>query len=271
LWEGEDWNINKPVDISTNVNIPESIYKNKESKFIVNETVRQSIFTTADGVARIFHPGDKYIIKFAAKDSLEEYINKGYMDIQLGVVKSDGGIEIMKTWTKGTSGDFLHNKDLNPELSLGSYLNDPSIVQVFDASSSGEMIFIINLHTIESFNLVRKYSLQNDNIKVTFTGEATKDNEIISSTEPDGYLKLATGEDDVDKDTVEIIEGADNNPSMIYPNVPFGIIERMGRPVNVNFGSIRKNNERFGEWRFFVTETYVKIGWAYDFYNLDGS
>lgn len=263
LWEGENWDINKPANIYTAVTIPSTMYS---GNFIIKENVKQALFTSANGEARIFHPGDKYIIGFPAKNSLAQYVQYGYVDVQLGVIKSDGGIEVMKTWTKGTDGEFL--LDTN-EASLSQYLSDVSKVQVFDASSSGEMILIINLNTLDSFNLLREYSMVGNNIKVTFTGEATKDN-ITYSSKNDTYLKLATGSYDYDNNQVEVVEGG-AIPSMIYPNVPFGIIQRMGRSIDLDFNKIRRNQDDFGEWRFFVTDTYVKIGWAYDFYNLDGS
>lgn len=262
LWENEDWDINKPADIYTSVSIQNDIYN---GDFIINEVVKQAIFTTTDGKARIFHPGDKFIIGFPAKSNLSSYVNLGYLEIQLGVIKSDGGIEIMKTWSKDSSGDFLYDGSSN----LSSLLNTSS-AQVFDASSSGEMILIVKLNTLDSFNLIREYSLtQDDKIKVTFKGEATRNNETLSSS--GGFLGLSTGSSSYDNNTIEVVEGSGNIPTMIYPNVPFGIIQRMGRSVSINFDKIRKTQDEFGEWRFFVTEKYVKIGWSYDFYNLDGS
>jgi len=142
----------------------------------------------------------------------------------------------MKTWTKGTSGDFLLD---SASTNLSSYLYDVTKVQVFDASSSGEMILIINLNTLDSFNLLREYSMVGNNIKVTFTGEATKDN-VTYSSKNDTYLKLATGGSDYDNNQIEVVEGG-TIPSMIYPNVPFGIIQRMGRSINIDFDKIRRN------------------------------
>lgn len=276
LWEGENWNINKPANIQTTVTIPSTIYNDN---FIIKENVKQALFTTSNGEARIFHPGDKYIIGFPNKEAIKPYIKggtvngvtipKGCMSIQLGVIKSDGSIEIMKTWSEDTDGDFLYE---GAETSLSEYFSDVTNVnkvQVFDASSSGEMILIINLNTLDSFNLLREYSMTNNKIKVTFTGEATKNN-VTYSSENDSYLKLATGSSDYDRTRIEVVEG-NTIPSMIYPNVPFGIVQRMGRSINIDFTKIRRNQDDFGEWRFFVTDTYVKIGWAYDFYNLDGS
>jgi len=42
----------------------------------------------------------------------------------------------------------------------------------------------------------------------------------------------------------------------------------MKRSGTINFDRIKKSQGDFHEWRFFVTENYIKIGWAYEFYNL---
>lgn len=265
LWESEDWTVNAPAQIISAPTIPGSIY---EGNFIKNEIVRQAIFTTRSEGPRIFHPGDKFIVSFPSKTGLAEAVSKGYVDIQLGVVKSDGGIEIMRTWSKDNNdSSFL----LGTTIPTSPFSNKNNI-QVFDASSSGEMLFIINLHTLDSFNVLRSYSMNNnDKIVVTCTGEGRKDNETYSST-TDSYLKLATSGSNYDLPTVTLTEGNNNSVSVdIYPVVPFGIVKRMRRPIKVNFAKIRKNQDDFGEWRFFVTEDYLKIGWAYDFYNLDGT
>ena len=266
LWESENWSVNAPAQIISAPTIRGSIYK---GNFIKNEIVRQAIFTTQEG-PRIFHPGDKFIVSFPYKTKeLKDAISAGYVDIQLGVVKSDGGIEIMRTWSKDNNdSSFLFDTTI-PENPFSNKNN----VQVFDASSSGEMLFIINLHTLDSFNVLRSYSMNDDKkIVVTCTGEGRKDNETYNSTTEDSYLKLATDESNYDLSAVTLTEEASNKGKIdIYPVVPFGIVERMKRPINVNFDKIRKNQDDFGEWRFFVTEDYLKIGWAYDFYNLDGT
>lgn len=263
LWEDENWSVNAPADLTYDPSFSPGMYN---GNFIVLETVRHELFSTAEG-PRIFHPGDKFIVGLGQKSSLSTYVNKGYISIQLGVVKSDGGIEIMKTWSKDSpDNSFIYDSDGN----LKSLLSNRNIVQVFDASSSGSMLLIVNLHTLDSFNLLRSYSLDGDQIKVTFTGEGQKDGETYTSTSDD-YLKLYDAVNDADNNKIEISGTSGTVSRTIYPNVPFGIIQRMGREVKINFDRIRGSEDRFGEWRFFVTEKYVKIGWAYDFYNLDNS
>jgi len=142
----------------------------------------------------------------------------------------------MRTWSKDNNdSSFLLDISI-PENPFSNKNN----VQVFDASSSGEMLFIINLHTLDSFNVLRSYSMNNDGkIVVTCTGEGRKDNQTYSSI-TDDYLKLATDGDHNNLSIVTLTEEI-NNKADIYPVVPFGIVQRMKRPIKVNFTKIRKN------------------------------
>lgn len=272
LWESENWTVNSPATIINAPTITPNFYN---GSFIVNEILKKEIFTT-DGDPRIFHPGDKFVIGIASStyNSLKAAINADYMDMQLGVVKSDGGIEVMRTWSKTSPDNIFYVGDATSQ----GVLNNKNIVKVFDASSSGQLLLILNLHTFDSFSLNRKYSLVSGNtIQVKFTGEGQKDKITYLSNGSDGKLRLSKEQlvgstpTITASDQTEInVEGTSGKTKLtIYPNVPFGIIKRMGRTMTVDFDKIRNNQDDFGEWRFFVTDTYVKIGWSYDYYNLD--
>lgn len=279
IWEGENWTVNSPASIITSPTLNTDFY-HESGNFIINETIKQEIFSTSQG-ARIFHPGDKFVIGLNSDmyDSLQYDIENDYMDIQLGVVKSDGSIEIMRVWSVDSPDNIFYNGDATAE----GILQNKEVVKVFDASSSGQLILIMNLHTLDSFSINKKYSSlgkdNNDNeiIQVTFEGEAYKNGEVINSNNTG--LKLCKGSTDgsepsdinIDLSSITVQGSTGNQSFMIYPNVPFGIIKRMGRRINVDFDKIKNSQDDFNEWRFFVTDKYIKIGWAYDFYNLDES
>lgn len=288
LWESENWSINAPKNLIATPNIKGSDFY--DGNFIKNEIVKQELFKTEDGKARIFHPGDKFILQLSSKSALQTYVNKGYISIQLGVIKADGSIEIMRTWSKEEpEGSFLYNGNLS-DAQLKSLFNSSlnnNIIQVFDASSSGEMILIITLHTLDTFNLYRDYSISHgvengqasDRIQVTFKGEASRNGETLYSTDSDpnnsdsikNFLRLSNRGQAETKEIVVYEPGGQNNSTTyeIYPTVPFGIVQRMKKEVTINYDKIRKSEDDFGEWRFFVTDQYLKIGWSYDFYNLN--
>ena len=268
LWEGENWTVNSPPDIQIDPTIDFGEFYN--GSYIVNEIIKYAIFTCNNGKAREFHPGDKFVIGMDnyVHTKISNFINYDYMDIQLGVVKTDGGIEIMRTWSKDSPDDIFCTADMQNQ-NINSI--DANNIKVFDAASSGQLILILNLHTFDSFSLNRKYYIDaNKKINVEFTGEA-KRNENIYTSKNGSELRLTV--DNVPDNTKYTIIESGTNPitKTIYPNTPFGIVQRMGRTVKIDFEKIRRNQDDFGEWRFFVTEEYVKIGWSYDFYNLDGS
>ena len=41
----------------------------------------------------------------------------------------------------------------------------------------------------------------------------------------------------------------------------YGVLERMVKNGTIDFSKIRPNKEDFNEWRFFVSDNYVKIRW----------
>lgn len=278
-----EWSVNSDGGDLASITISPGVY---EGNIIVNEIVKKELFGDNNGESRIFHPGDKFIINITNKDAFANYVDAGILDIELGVIKNDGGIEIMKTWTKGTSGDFLSCIDIGTREKAEAAIKDPSIVQVFDASSSGKLILIITLHTLDTFNVTRTYSLVEENnvkkIKVTFKGEAQKGNLQLDSTSNSNDFKIAHTTSDLYPNNVSsplsvieeskaISDNMGTESFTIYPAVPFGYIERMKKNITINFDKVKQNKDDFGEWRFYVTETYVKIGWSYDFYNLEGN
>ena len=268
LWEGEDWTVNSPSNILNNVSISPNFY---DGNFIVNEVYKQEIFSNNEDGPRIFHPGDKFLIGIdqSIYNKLEADINNDYIDVQLGVVKSDGSIEVMRTWSITSPDNIFYIGNASAEGAMNK-----QNTKVFDASSSGQLLLIINMHTLDSFSISKSYSKVNDNIQVKFIGEGKK-NGVSYNSENDSELKLTKQVGNnaliVDQDNITVQGTSGTQNLTIYPNVPFGVIKRMGRPITINFDKIKDNQDEFGEWRFFVTQDYVKIGWSYDFYNLDGS
>ena len=271
LWEGEDWSVNTEGAVIDNISLNTNQFYGLEDgtldangDFIVNETVKTLLFKFTDGTMREFHPGDKYALAIANTNVyqlIQSYVNEGKIKLQLGVVRKDGSIEIMadarEDWFlfNGTASTYIAN-------------NTP---RVFNASSSGSLILIVNIVTLDSFNLIREYELSNDNqtVIVTFKGKGTRGQDTILTSGPD--LKLyggQTGYAQSDQSQIQIQGTNETKKYTIYPQVPWGIIRRMKKSGSINFDQIRKTEGSFHEWRFFVNEDYIKIGWAYEFYNL---
>lgn len=268
-----EWSVNNNDSNLANISISPQIYEGNSYK-IKNEIIKQELFGSSDGEARVFHPGDKFIINIENKDDFTDYVNDGILDIELGVIKNDGGIETMKTWTKGMSGDFISSVNIDNPLETGyispeNALKDPDIVQVFDAPSSGKLILIITLHTIDTFNVIRNYYWEDNAIKVKFTGEAQKNGVYLNSITNSDDFQIT--EENYNPSSSIVKSGSNTETYSIYPVLPFGFIDRMKKNITIHFDKIKENKDDFGEWRFYVTQSYVKIGWSYDFYNLDGT
>jgi len=80
---------------------------------INNEIVKQELFKKNDEEAKKFYPGDKFLITCASANTLASYVNNGWIKIQLGVVGSDGSIEIMKEMKDAS---FFYNGSFDGEI-----------------------------------------------------------------------------------------------------------------------------------------------------------
>ena len=272
LWEGEDWSVNTEGAVIDNISLNtgqfyglENGELNPQGSFIVNETVKLLLFKFTDGTVREFHPGDKYAISIpdvSVYNTIKDYVDSGKLEIKLGVIKKDGSIEIMadasEDWFlfSGEASTYIQN-------------NTP---RVFNASSSGSLILIVNIVTLDSFNLLREYDLANDNetVNVTFTGKGTRGQQIFLSTSgtPMTLYGGAQGMPSQGQQQIVLSGTTESKTFVIYPQLDYGIVRRMKRSGTINFDRIKKSQGDFHEWRFFVTENYIKIGWAYEFYNL---
>lgn len=264
LWENEGWSVNSDnnpsidtVSLDTN-----SFYT---GYMISTETIKEQLFKFQDGTMREFHPGDKYAVAVDSStyNTLVTYVSEGKIKLQLGVVKKDGSIEIM---ADAKDDMFLFPID-NSHADASAYITS-NTPRVFNASSSGSLIIIVTIITLDSFELLRDYDLiNNTQVQVTFTGRGTQDDKVLETS--GNTLKLFNGKTSSKNNSSITLSGSTGSQSFdIYPHLPYGIIQRMRRQGIINFDRIKKSQGDFHEWRFFVTNDYIKIGWAYEFYNL---
>lgn len=260
LWEGEDWSVN-----SDGVPIAEVSFNTREfyvGNFITTENVKKGLFNFSDGTYREFHPGDRFAIALnqETNDRLKSYVDSGKIDIYIGVVRKDGSIEIMQ---KASDGWFFLVGNSN------SYINTKQS-KVFTASSSGRLLLIVNIITLDSFDLIREYSLiDNNTVNVRFTGKGTLDGETYMSTS--SKFDLYNSVTDSSGGVINLIGSSGKQTYEIYPELDYGRIYRMKKRGTIDFIKIRKYQENFHEWRYFVDKNYIKLGWAYEFYNLDNN
>lgn len=265
LYEGEDLNVT-PIefDFSKFIKMDGSV------PYIELEYYKQKLFqvNNSDEV-KIFHPGDRFVIVTESIDSaIREAINKGAVRLRLGVINSSGSIDYideknLKTYSNGL---WIYENSNTPMLDV---IRSKELVQVFSAKSSGALILVIELKTFDTFNLLRKYSCSESNvISVEFSGETTGVFKGTTKKNPD-EVGLIEADASTVKSTIVKSGKTGKTTYKIMPACPYGVLERMAKSGTIDFDAIRTNSEVLGEWRFFVTDTYLKVGWGYDYYNLN--
>lgn len=260
LYEGEDLNIT-PIQI----NFSDFIYIKNGIPYIKLEYQKQKLFQVKNSdQTKIFHPGDKFIITTPSIDSdIKHAIQQGIIKLRLGVINSSGNI------------DFIDEKNLklydnNLWIFEGEIeeLRNNKYVQIFNSKSSGSMILVVELKTFDTFNLLRKYSCSDDNtISVKFIGQT--EGKFEGDTINNDNIKLIEENQTTVKDYIIKSGKSGTQEYKIMPVCPYGVLERMVKKGIINFDTIRTNSELLSEWRFYITDTYLKIGWGYDYYNIN--
>ena len=260
LYEGEDLNVT-PIQI----NFSDFIYIKNDIPYIKLEYQKQKLFQVkSSDEVKIFHPGDRFIITAPSIDQeIKNAIYQGVIKLRLGVINSSGNI------------DFIEDKNLklydnNLWIFEGEVeeLRNNEYVQIFNSKSSGSMILVVELKTFDTFNLIRKYSCSEDNtISVKFIGQTS--GKFDGSTLDNPNIKLIEDGQTSIQDYIIKSGKSGTQEYKIMPVCPYGVLERMMKSGIINFDTIRTNSESLSEWRFYITDTYLKIGWGYDYYNIN--
>lgn len=279
LYEGDDLNVS-PIEIqfSDFISIEGSI------PHIKLEYFKQKLFQEINSDnTKIFHPGDRFILVTNSIDaSIKQAINDGVLKLRLGVINSSGNIDYIddKNLKLYDNGLWIYETSNSDLLEI---LKNPKLVQVFSAKSSGTLILVIELKTFSTFNLIRKYSsVDEDSIKVSFIGETTssieKGIDLNGLSTENSNIEIEYSGKSLDSSIyttkapssqVDIIGSDEIINYKIKPVCPYGVLDRMVKNGTINFSDIKNNKEVLNEWRFYITDTYIKIGWGYDYYNLD--
>lgn len=269
LYEGEDLNV-EPITFNFNAFVTNGL---GGIPYIKLEYYKEKLFqSTETGDSKIFHPGDKFIITSSSIDSkIKQAIINGVVRLRLGVINSSGTVDYMDDKNLKLYDNGLWIYEMSTGETLADLLRNPKAVQVFSAKSSGSLILVIELKTFDTFNLIRKYSEDDSKlITVKFIGETTGVFE--GKTEPDNNTVAL-----IESGSTSVVGSVSKSAKTgtvsykISPVSPYGVLERMAKSGIIDFDAIRNNQESFNEWRFYVTDTYIKIGWGYDFYNMDDS
>lgn len=265
LYEGEDLNV-APIYFS----FSNFIEMRGSIPFIKLEYFKQKLFQVNNSEeVKIFHPGDRFVIVTDSIDTeIRDAIDRGVVKLRLGVINSSGNIDYIdnKNLKLYSNGLWIYENSNTP---MEDVIRSKDLVQVFSAKSSGALILVIELKTFSTFNLVRKYSCdENNNISVKFIGETTGVYEGTSEKNP-SEIGLLESTDSSVRPSITKSGKSGKQTYNIMPVCPYGVLERMAKAGTIDFDAIRANAESLNEWRFYVTDTYLKIGWGYDYYNMN--
>lgn len=271
LFNGEDLNV-KDINLDFNNfieekgNIPHIKAEYYKEKLFVDKTT---------GTARKFYPGDKFILTV---DSIDEEIiqavKDGVISFKLGIMTSSGNLDYVdESKLRIYSEDkgfwiFCYKQDK----SIEELLKDKELIQIYNAKTSGELLLIVEYKTIQAFNLIREYSFSDDLISVKFFGKFDSYVETI-----DGYTNANENIGLLEDNSFEIkdeiiLQGRNNKQEYaISPVSIYGVLDRLKKTGTIDFSLIKPNQESSLEWRYYVTDSYLKIGWSYDYYNVDFS
>lgn len=247
LYEGEDLNVT-PIrfDFSKFITMKGSV------PYIELEYYKERLFQTENtGEVKIFHPGDRFVITSTTIDTaIKEAINKGVVKLRLGVINSSGNIDYIdeKNLKIYKNGLWIYENTDTPMLDV---IKSKELVQVFSAKSSGALILVIELKTFDTFNLIRKYSCNDESkvISVEFSGETTGVYEGTSKKNP-AEIGILEETDYAVKSTIVKSGKTGKQTYKILPVCPYGALERMAKIGTIDFDAIRTNSEVLGSGDF---------------------
>ena len=262
-----------------------------DTPYIENEYYQIPLFADVDGNQRKFYPGDKYLIAISSvvSDAIISAVNKGFISFRLAVVNSSGSIDYLDPNTIRLYTHKTADQSISVQLpfcyttNLQTSLADKSSINVFNGKSSGNLIMCIELNTFDTFSIFKTYTETNGKISATLYGEITNlfgvTNKYTSniSTDPDNFtLEIIsnTNTPKILEDSITINNDSVDGDTFTYkisPVCEYGVLRRMQKAGQINFLQLKAGISTVSEWRFFVADTYVKIGWGFDYYNIGSS
>ena len=235
----EIWNVNKEGDTTTTTFDYSEFYSNG---YISTTQITKPIGYSVQGSTDfILHTGDKFKIS-----NLTNIAIPGQVQVKLAVLKKDGTLEV---------------------------LDDSALTnawQIYRGKSSGHLVVIIRLLTLQSFNLKRTYSrAENSGVKVTFTGEA------VLEEGAQGTVSLYNlNNDDLNIKGLTAIYSTEKMSGTYNYNLapeisPQGIMKSMAKSGTIDFSKFKNDEAEIKDWSYFITDNYIKLNWSFDYYSLD--
>lgn len=233
-----------------------------------NAYVRLDIYDESKQNLYKLNPGDKFII---ASSGISKYFSGSYdgiLKIHIGIVDKENNITYIE--------DDLENPYIVDTTDIETNTN----WQVFTSKTSGYLTIIIELLTIDTFNVTRDIKLlsvdekgesisdTNPEFGLSFQGSYTTESNIhadqfkltsnlngspIYSTTPGLYIELA------DLRKTDILD------YKIVPICRYGELSAFAVSGIIDFSALGTGFCKLTEWRYYADNDYLKINWGLDF------
>lgn len=228
-----------------------------------NAYIRLDIYDENKQSLYRLNPGDKFIIGSAG---ISRYLTgyEGIIDIHVGVVDKENNITYIE-------------EDLEkPYIVDSSNIESNNNFQVFTSKTSGYLTIIVELKTIDSFNLTKTITLDEisntDSIanvapsfSVLFTGNYETSSGInvlqfkLNSNSVNAYsttdLKLG-------------INKCTKNDVLDYTITPicnYGLLSSFAVSGKIDFSILGTGYNNLIEWRYYVDNDYLRLSWGLDY------
>lgn len=270
----------------------------KDAVVIGSSNIREIVQVGSEEV--VLYPGDKFIFNASLDDKTLQAIKDGVLTINLALLTPSGSLEYINQNTLNTY-EYEFGKDLvnkidhwildKKRLSLYADLDTilsgknedfKQYVQVLKSNSSGKLVVVANLNTIENTNYTVEYTKNTANkygIKV-YPSITTKlkDYGVISTTKIIKGITSATQKEYIphDEGKIEISKDSDFSEGTeikisTAPYTNYGIVDKFYQEFSLSYDDTKDGEDDLKIFKYWVFDNRIEIQLSYtyiDFYGI---
>lgn len=245
--------LGKRFGISTNINTN-------------NAYVRLDIYDESKSDLYRLNPGDKFILASSGISNYFSSVYKGILEIHIGIVDKENNIT------------YIEDDLTEPYILDTNNIETNTNWQVFTSKTSGYLTIIVELLSIDTFNVSRDISLlsvdngssktnTNPKFGVTFNGNYTTSSNIrveqfkmesnMNSSPIYSTTSLKLGMEDFGK--------TDVLNYTITPICKYGELSSFASSGIIDFSTLGTGYCKLTDWKYYVDNNSVKLTWGLDF------
>lgn len=269
----------------------------KNAVVIGSSNIREIVQVGSEEV--VLYPGDKFIFNASLDDKTLQAIKDGVLTINLALLTPSGSLEYINQNTlntyqyeigEGTANMIDHwildkkrlfvNADLDTILSSKNE-DFKKYIQVLKSNSSGKLVVVANLNTIENTNYTVEYTKNSDNnygikVRPSITTRL-KDYGVISTTKviKNGWQDIKMDYFPHERGRIEISKNSDFSEGTeikisAAPYTNYGIVDKFYQEFSLSYDDTKDGEDDLKIFRYWVFDDRIEIELSYtyiDFYN----